>query len=162
MTAPKMPSALLTQVLCFVVLWTGCATSHSPPFQVDLSAPGWRVQQGQAVWHPGRGKAELAGELVLASRGASDAVVEFIKTPFPIVTAQRIGEQWRIEFGSGQRTFAGHGRPPGRLIWLHLSECLQRRERPPRPWTLTWDDPAHWRFENPSSGESLAGYFRTE
>ncbi|MEK7707305.1 MAG: hypothetical protein AAB380_04850, partial [Verrucomicrobiota bacterium] len=96
---------------CFCV---GC--SSIPPLPpADFSAPGWRVQQGQAVWKPLKNKTELAGELVLATNANGSFFAQFTKTPFPLATVQVAGDRWQIEFGAGDYQRGGRGRPPARF-----------------------------------------------
>ena len=57
-----LPSALLS----VAILSAGCRTASKTPL-FTVSGPGWRVQEGQALWRPGRQFPELGGELVVAS-----------------------------------------------------------------------------------------------
>jgi len=91
---------------------------------VDLSAPGWRVQQGQALWRPTKTRSELAGELLLATNANGNFLVQFSKTPFTLATAQRIGDEWRIELGTGDYRRSGHGRPPAGFVWFQLPRFM--------------------------------------
>ena len=68
------------------VLATGCRTAPPLP-PADFSAPGWRVQQGQAVWKPSSSRPELAGDLLLATNANGNFFIQFSKIPFPLVTA---------------------------------------------------------------------------
>ena len=73
-----------------LLLCAGCATPPLPP--ADFSAPGWRVQQGQAVWKPSSSRPELAGDLLLATNVNGNFFVQFSKMPFPLATAQVSGD----------------------------------------------------------------------
>src|SRR6476620_10614627 len=86
-------------LLLALVLCVSCRSLPPLP-PADLSAPGWRMQQGQALWKPTKSRPELAGELLLATNANGDFFVQLSKTPFTLATAQRIGDQWQIEFGS--------------------------------------------------------------
>ncbi|MFO1501942.1 MAG: hypothetical protein U1G07_26800 [Verrucomicrobiota bacterium] len=149
-------SASIALALIGLLLFAGC-TAPRASFRADLSAPGWHVRQGQAVWHPGNGKPEIAGELVLAVRLPDEAFVQFSKTPFPIVSAQRDRNGWQIEFPQGRR-FAGTRRPPARLIWLFLPFCIEAGAPPPRNWAVERVGPEQWRAERRHSSETLEVY----
>ena len=93
-----------------------------PP--ADFSAPGWRVQQGQAVWKPSSSRPELAGDLLLATNVNGNFFIQFSKMPFPLATAQVSGDQWQIEFGADQYAWHGRGTPPDRFGWFQLPRAL--------------------------------------
>jgi len=155
-TDPQRPG-LWVGLLLLACLGFGCRTA-APPVPVDLSAPGWRVQQGQAVWKPGRHRVELTGELLFATRTNGDFFVQFAKPPFPLATASVLGNDWRIEFGSGQYSARGQGDPPARFAWFQLPAALAGNALA-----------AGWQFErlsadssrliNPRSGEALETAF---
>src|SRR5258708_1970399 len=117
---PSHLGAIIASVVALSVLGFGasCRTPPLPP--ADFSAPGWRVLQGQAIWNPAKNKAELAGELLLATNANGNSFVQFGKTPFPLATAQVAGSRWQIEFGSGDYECAGNGQPPPRFVWFQL------------------------------------------
>jgi len=127
-----------------------------PP--ADLSAPGWRVQQGQALWKPTKSKPELAGELLLATNTNGDFFVQFAKTPFTLASARVARDCWHIEFGSGDYRRNGQGEPPNRFVWFQLPRALAGKN-PGGDWQFRQDSTNLWRLENPRTGESLAGYF---
>jgi len=58
---PVLWLALLT----IAMLSSGCQTAPRSLF--TATGPGWHVQEGQALWRPGREYPELGGDLVLAS-----------------------------------------------------------------------------------------------
>ena len=159
-------------------LTMGCQT-RPPMGPADLSDPGWTIHQGQAIWRPGRTAPEIAGELLLARSQDGRSLVQFSKTPFPILTGQTTPTGWQIEFPPQHRSFARSGRPPARLIWLHLAGCLFGNVPPPRGWTVErgssdvpqprQPEPAsnsseshpvvlQFRCENKSTGETLEGF----
>ncbi|MHC1768722.1 MAG: hypothetical protein AB9869_31315 [Verrucomicrobiia bacterium] len=144
--------------LCVVVA-SGCATPR-PDLRADLSAPGWRVREGQAVWRPAKAKPDLAGELLVASHPSGQSFVQFAKPPFQLVTAHQTGERWQITFGANNRTFSGRGKPPPRFIWLHLAARLDSGQRPPSGWRFQSEAAGQWRFENHATGETLEGYLK--
>jgi len=146
------------QLLAFALtLWltTGCR-SRPPIPPADLAAPGWSVYQGQAVWKPNQSRPELAGDLLVATNRNGDCLVEFTKTPFALASARRLGERWRIEFGSGRHAWQGHGTGP-RLSWFELPRVLAG-EPAGRSWRFTQTNRT-WRLENWRSGERLEGTF---
>jgi len=123
---------------------------------VNLTAPGWTVAKGQAVWQVAPGE-ELAGELLIATRPDGAAFVQFIKTPFPLVLAQVTTNQWEIQFPARHKRYSGRGKPPARLLWLNLPQAVTGKPLP-KPWHWR-EEPNGWRLENSATGESLEGYF---
>ena len=128
------------------------------PAPVDLSAPGWRVQQGQAVWKPTRRRPELTGELLLATNVNGNVFVQFAKPPITLATARVIDGEWHLEFGSGEYSRNGTGRPPGRFAWFKLPAALAGA-LPGRDWQFKRIPPNSWLLENLHTGERLEGVF---
>ncbi len=135
---------------------SGCMT-HQPLPKVNLSEPGWTVRQGQAVWRPNREAPEIAGELLLATRADGSASVQFTKTPIPFAIAQMTPDAWQIDFPPENRHYAAHGAPSARIIWFQLANA-ELGKPVAKGWTWKNSD-SSWQLENPSSGESLEGYF---
>ena len=136
---------------------SGCYTV--PPFPpVDLKAPEWKIQQGQAVWRQKRSSPEIAGEILVATKPDGQAFIQFTKTPFPLINAQISGGKWQVEISMQNRRFSGKGRPPKRLIWLRLPSLLAGG-KPPAGWSWRLENTKEWRLENRSSGELIEGYF---
>ena len=138
------------------VLVAGCRTAPPLP-PADFSAPGWSVQQGQAVWKPNSRRPELAGELLVATNTTGSTFVQFTKDPFPLATTQTTAESWQISFAAGQRSWRGRGRPPNLFMWFQLPAAL-RAEALPRPWKFTRAADS-WRLGDPHGGEWLEGRF---
>lgn len=149
----------LGALLMFAVasLFFGCRT-HPPLPPADLSAPGWRLQQGQAVWKPTRSRPALAGELILATMTNGDFFVQFSKTPFTLATAQVANGQWQIEFGNNKHRWSGRGELPSRLVWFQLPRTLTVGSLKTN-WLFTQPSSDSWRLENPRTGEMLEGGF---
>ena len=143
-------------ILLLLSLLTACRTIPELP-SANLSDPGWTVQQGQAVWKPNKNSAEIAGELVAATRPDGQTLLQFIKTPFPIVIAQTTSNLWRMEIPAEDRVVQGRGAPPSRAGWLQLARALAG-QTVARSWQFRRDGP-DWLLENPSHGEVLSGYF---
>ncbi len=137
----------------FWLLLAGCATP-GPVASLDLSEPGWRVLQGQALWTPQAGQPTLAGEWIAAANADGRRFVEFGKTPLTFVTARSGANGWRVEFPSRQLAFQGRADPPGRFGWLHAAEALSG-DAPREPWTFTKDAGGGWRLENLRTGERI-------
>lgn len=139
-----------------LALLLGCRTPSEPAFP----APGgthWHVQQGQAVWCPGRGRPELAGEVLVASASGNRWFTELTKTPLALVTASRSERRWRIAFPGAARRYAGRGAPPKRFLWLYLGPALAG-ETLPGEVTFERKPEGRWRLANPRTGESLEGF----
>jgi hypothetical protein len=125
---------------------------------VDLSASGWTVRQGQAVWRRQAHAPEIAGELLVATHADGSTFVQFAKNPLPFVTAQTTTNRWRVEFIPQHRTWAGNGDPPQKIVWLHLAPCLSGDTSASGCWHFQRLPGGNWRMENPPSGEFLEGF----
>jgi hypothetical protein len=143
--------------LLIAVLAAGCRTAPPLP-PADFSAPGWRVQQGQAVWKPSSSRPELAGDLLLATNANGNFFVQFSKIPFPLATAQMSGGQWQIEFGADRFSCHGNGTPPDRFVWFQLPQALLG-ENLHGDWHFQNAMTNSWRLENAHTGETLEGEF---
>jgi hypothetical protein len=146
--SPLLPATLLALLL------VSCRTAPLPP--INLSAPGWHVMQGQAVWKPNRARPELAGDLLLATNDNGNLFVQFTKSPFPLVSAQVADGRWQIESGPKARTWGGHGTGPNRVGWFQLPGALAGG-KPAAPWQFQRPTANSWRLENPQTGETLEG-----
>ena len=142
-------------VLAILALACGCRSARGPLF--TASGPGWRVQEGQALWRPGRRFPELGGDLVLSSHEDGRCVIQFAKTPLPLVLAQTTRTNWFVEFAPSQMSFAGRGAPPARFAWLYLYAALSG-EALPALFRFERKPEGGWRLENTRSGETLEGF----
>ena len=136
----------------------GCFTAPKAPlFTAD--GPGWRVQEGQALWRPKRDFPELAGELVVARDDDGRCMIQFAKTPLALVLAQTTRTKWRIEFPPRRMRFGGTQPPPSQLAftWLYLPAALSGQPLPDR-FHFEHKADGGWRLENTRSGESLEGF----
>jgi hypothetical protein len=131
----------------------GCRTAN-PLAPADFSAPGWHVQQGQAVWKPASSRPDLAGDLLLATNVNGDCFIQFSKVPFPLATAQVSGDRWQIEFGADKYSWHGHNTPPSRFSWFELPRALSDQDLGGK-WHFTCVETNAWRLENPHTGETL-------
>jgi hypothetical protein len=151
----KLRGASLALLLAVFV--TGCRTA--PPLApADFLAPGWRVQQGQAIWKPSSNRPELAGDLLLATNVNGNFFIQFSKIPFPLATAQISGDQWQIEFGTDNSSSHGRGMPPNRFAWFQLPRALPGGSLDGN-WQFQNATTNSWRLENPRTGETLEGEF---
>jgi len=141
--------------LVALVLFCGCRTTKQSLF--TASGPGWRVQQGQALWRPERGLPEFGGDLVLVSNADGRALIQFDKTPLSMVFAQTTTNCWLIRFPQRHMGFSGHGAGPTRFAWLYLPAALDGKELPPALHFERKPD-GGWRLENTRSGEILEGF----
>lgn len=142
-------SLCLTGALC---LSAGCATPRLPP--ADFAQPGWRVQETQAVWRPGRDAPELVGELLVAVRDDGSRVVQFSKQSLPMVTAQSATNGWRLTSPLRAGDYAGSPPPTDRVPWFQLDALPPRATTSPR-WDLTRTAEGGWKLTNPRTGEVL-------
>ena len=154
---PPRSALIPLALLALLLVLPGC---HSTPMlqPANLSEPGWRVQTGQAVWTPRRGAPEIAGEVLLATHPDGRSIVQFTKSPFPIVLARTVSNRWEIQFVPQHRVFNGTGRPAKHFGWLQLAPAVAGR---PLPGSFDFSRPtdARWRLENRANGEVLEGYF---
>ena len=138
-----------------LLLFSGCATETNTLFTV--SGPGWHVQQGQALWTPKKGAPQFGGDLVVASDGNGQTLVQFEKMPMSLVAAQTTPKEWLLRFPQGGGLWKGHEPAPTRTIWLHLANTLAGKPVP-KPLKFTQEPNGNWRLENPKTGESLEGF----
>ena len=108
------------------------------------------------MWKSRADAPEIAAELLLATHPQHGMVLQFIKTPFPIVIAQSSDAGWKISF-AGDREFSGPGKPPARISWFQLAAALDGHELP-AGWTFKKTSDKNWRLENPRTGEFIEGY----
>jgi predicted small lipoprotein YifL len=134
-----------------------CRTANPLP-PADFSAPGWRVQQGQAVWKPAKNRHELVGDLLLATNADGNFFVQFSKNPFPLVTVQISGDRWQIEFGADEHAWRGRGATPERFVWFQLPRALMAGNVS-RNWQFERVTTNAWRLANSRTGETLEGKF---
>jgi len=146
----------LTGLVLAVQFCASCRTTRSRP-PTDLTAPGWRVQQGQAVWKPTWRRPELAGELLLATRPDGEFLIQFSKTPFPLVVARSAAGQWQIEFGNHDYVRRGRGLPPKRVVWFQLPRYLDGVD-PGAEWRSERMTTNRWKLESVRTGETLEGF----
>jgi len=144
-------------VLLALLLAAGCRTARPLP-PANLSEPGWTTHTGQAVWRRGRGKPEMAGEILVAERADGRAFVQFSKAAFPLMTAQSSPDVWDVEIPINNQRYSGRGKPPARLLLLWLPRALLGQALP-RGWSWRQVENDAWQLANPSSGESLQVYF---
>ncbi len=151
----RCPVFIFSAVL--LILCAGCRTSP-PLLPADFSAPGWRVQQGQAVWRPPENRPEITGDLLLATNVNGNFFLQFSKTPFPLATARVSDGRWQIEFGVDKFSWHGDGNPPHRSVWFELPRALLDANIGGK-WRFARVETNSWRLENPRTGESLEGEF---
>lgn len=152
-----IPSSRLGVLLSFMLLAAGCRIAPPLP-RADLSAPGWRIQQGQAIWKPSSNRPELTGDLLLATNVNGGFFVQLTKDPFPLVTAESLNSQWQIEFGADEHSWGGRGGPPARFAWFQLPRALLG-EKITANWHFETVTTNSWRIENRQTGETLEGGF---
>jgi hypothetical protein len=135
----------------------GCKTSAPLPPQ-NLSAPGWTVLRGQAVWKPPHNRPEIAGDLVMATNANGNFFIAFQKTPFVLATAQVEDQQWEIRFGDDKYAWRGGGVPPDKFIWFQLPRVMLDKNATD-DWKFDRESGNLWRLQNPNTGEALEGEF---
>jgi hypothetical protein len=142
-------------IVCLIPLFVvGCRTIKPLPAD-DLSTPGWTIRQGQAVWKTH--ESELAGELIVATHADGRSSIQFIKTPLPLVSAQRKGDLWTIRFFADNRVISGRGVPPPQLLWLHLGPAV-RGYLPARTLEFKAENGGNWELRTGEGGESISGF----
>ncbi|HEX3720393.1 MAG TPA: hypothetical protein VH595_20770 [Verrucomicrobiae bacterium] len=143
---------LYLTLLCFC----GCY-SHRPYSwpSYNLSEPGWRVWNGQAVWKPMKTIPELTGDVVVAVNTNGDALVQFSKT-IPFATARLDGRHWQIEFPAGNRVYSGHYPLPGHFAWFQLP-ALAEGNSLSKGW-VEKGNLDQWEVSRRHGSETLRGY----
>lgn len=156
-TAHRAASARQVVAALILLLIAGCSTlAPLPP--VDLSAPGWTTQRGQAVWKFGENAPEVVGDLIVAVRADAEMFVQFSKAPLTVAIARADDTRWELDLAMFQRRVAGRGTPDSRFAFFQLARQL--RDGPlPAPWTFAIETDGRWRLENPRTGESLEGFW---
>jgi hypothetical protein len=93
----------------------------------------------------------------MASNEDGRSVVQFDKSPLPLVLAQTTRTNWYIEFQAQRMSFAGRGASPTRFTWLYLYAALSGE---PMPACMRFErkPDGGWRLENTGSGETLEGF----
>jgi hypothetical protein len=94
---------------------------------------------------------------VMASHEDGRCVIEFAKTPMPLVLAQTSRTNWYIGFPAPRMSFAGSQPPPTRFAWLYLAAALSGDSLPA---ALRFQRKADggWKLENTRSGETVEGF----
>jgi hypothetical protein len=146
---------LWSALLAVLMLCGGCQTVTMSLF--TATGPGWYVQEGQALWRPGREYPELGGDLVLASDENGRCLIQFAKTPMTLVSVQTTRTNWLIQFPPQRMGFSGRGPGPTRFAWLYLHTALAGEPLPP-PLRFERKPDGNWRLENTRSGETLEGF----
>lgn len=139
-----------------LALLLGCRTPSESALPAPVGAD-WHVQQGQAVWCPGRGRPELAGEVLVASASGDRWLAELTKTPMSLVVASRSAGRWTIQFPGAGRRYSGRGDPPTRFLWCYLRPALAGETLPGR-LRFEQKPEGRWRLANPATGETLEGF----
>lgn len=152
------PSCVSVILAFLVIAFIASGCRSLPPLPaLDLTQPGWRTYQGQAVWRSGYDAPEITGELFVAVNSDGRGLVQFTKTPLPMVVARLDAQRWQIEFPADNRRFSGSGDPPGRLLWLVLLKGL----REPRNASTALRGDGRLVIEN-DAGEKIEGYLTPE
>ena len=99
-------------LLLIAIFLCACQTAPLPP--TNFSEPGWKIQQGQAVWRAKKDSPEIAGELLIATNPDGRTVLQFTKTPFPFVIAQTTPKSWQLEVPAQNKKYSAPGKPPAR------------------------------------------------
>ncbi len=147
--------ALRLALLGLAVLAPACRTTPRAPL-FTATGPGWHVQEGQALWRPRQHMPELAGDLVMASHEDGRSLVQFTKTPLPVMLAQTTRTNWLIQFPPQRLSFTGRRQPPTRFAWLYLKAALAG-ETLPAGLVFQRKADGGWRLENTRTGESVEG-----
>lgn len=150
----RPPGWLAPAIFALSLLLCGCQT---PKSLFAVSGPGWRVQQGQALWRPRADAPEFGGDLVMARDDDGRCWIQFDKTPMEILSAQVTSNRWLIKFPQRKMSFSG--RPPvsWRFTWLYLPAALDR-EPLPQFIRFTPTPGGGWRLANSRTGETVEGF----
>ena len=148
-------------LLAVTMFSSGCRTTTGASL-FTTSGPGWHVQEGQALWRPGRGLPELGGDLVMASHEDGRCAIEFAKTPLSLVSAQTTRTNWLIQFPAGRMSFTGRRQPPTRFAWLYLHTALGRGIRSLRRCILSANQTEAGGWKTPAREKPWKAFSRRE
>lgn len=140
-----------------VAVLGGCATLPPLP-AVDLSAEGWTIRRGQAVWRPGADAPEIVGDLIVAVREDGGMFAQFSKTPLTVAVARANATGWELDLAMFDRRVAGRGEPDARFALFQLAR-VQRGPELPRTWRFDVSQDGRWRLANDRTGEFMEGYW---
>jgi len=166
---------LWSALLAVLMLCGGCQTATR--FLFTATGPGWHVQEGQALWQPGREieklptpkhaadaspqpghrLPEFGGDIVVATHEDGRCFIQFSKTPMTLLSVETTRTNWLVQFPMVRMSFTGRGAPPVRFAWLFLHAALAG-EQLPSPLRFERKPDGGWRLENTSSGETLEGF----
>ena len=138
----------------------GCRSLPPQP-AMNLSEPGWVVREGQAVWKQKPDAEGIAGDLIVAMHWDGRNFIQFTKPPLPVVVAQSTSNTWQAQFFAQNKTYSGRGRPPERIMWLHLPGGLLGGGLEETDWILSRKREGAWNFRNDLTGETLDGFLKT-
>jgi hypothetical protein len=93
-----------------LALATACTTIDPLP-PVDLAAPGWTRQRGQAVWRFGQTAPEVVGDVLVASRAGGELFAQFTKAHVTVAVARATPNRWELDLALFDRRLAGRGEP---------------------------------------------------
>jgi hypothetical protein len=146
---------LLLSFFAVVIFFCGCASTPKNLFTV--SGPGWRIQQGQALWTPRKGAPQFGGDIVLATDANGRSFVQFEKMPLSLVTVQITPTDWVLNFSQLGGFWKGHQPAPARTIWLYLPDALAGKPLP-KAFHFEQKPDGGWRIDDVKTGESLEGF----
>jgi hypothetical protein len=150
------PRRVAVAILAMTFL-AGCATLPPLP-PVDLSAPGWTIRHGQAVWRFDAKAPEVVGDLVVAAGADGRLFAQFSKGPVTVAVARADQTQWELDLDLFDRRIRRRGTPDKRFALFQLARQCAGGEIP-APWRASRDTGSRWRLENPRTGEYLEGYW---
>jgi hypothetical protein len=125
---------------------------------LDISAPGWEVRQGQALWKPGEDKPEIVGDVVLSVHPQAGSYVQFSKT-LPILSARLAPEAWEFHAIAEDKRYSGGGKPPRKIVWLQMLRVLDGEEISER-WSVVRSSNRLITLEDSFRGERLEVRFQ--
>lgn len=137
-----------------ILLLAACGTTRQSSLApLDISAPGWSVRQGQALWRPAGENPEIAGDVVISSHPSAGSYVQFSKT-LPILSGRLGPGGWQFETIPENKRYSGRGQPPRRIVWLQLLRAIEGQEISDR-WSVARPSDNYIALEDTHSGERL-------
>lgn len=152
-----LPFSVFIALILISQFCAGCKTPSSMP-PANLSAPGWTVLRGQAIWSPPRDRPEIAGDLILATNVDGSFLIQFSKSPLTLATAQVENNEWEIRLGNDKYAWRGGGVPPDRFLWFQLPRALLGQPMTD-DWKFDRSVEGLWRLQNSKTHEKLEGEF---
>ena len=150
------PRPVRAALLALVLVGCGAGCRTVDPSPLDLSTPGWTVQETDAVWVPGADAPEVPGEVLVAVHVDGRRFVQFSRQGLPLVQARQVDGRWSLRSPLRPGVHGGPGRGTRRVPWFVVDRL------PPTPgerrgWVVEALPDGRWRVRQRRAGQMLEG-----